>query len=146
MSYQKAEEALQEADIRITRIRREILAVLYELGHPVSHGDISSQEQLRNFDRVTLYRSLNLLLEKGLVHGVLGTDGSWRYCAHPKDVEGCPGGHPHFLCMECGRMFCLPDQAIPFVEVPPDFEVAGKQFVIYGRCSECRNKVKDTEK
>lgn len=140
MVQKEVEKALNEAGIRSTRIREEILSVLFERGFPVSHSDISGHERLRDFDRVTLYRNLNLLLERNVVHAVLGMDGSWRYCAHPETVSGCPGGHAHFLCMSCGRMYCLYDQPIPYVEVPEGFDVKAKQLVVYGKCRECREK------
>ena len=66
-----------------------------------------------------------------------GIDGVWRFCAHGEGADGCPGDHPHFLCLECGRMFCLADQKMPRVKVPAGVEVEGKQFVVYGRCAEC---------
>lgn len=143
MSTGKAEQALKNAGVRSTRIRIQILAILYEKGYPLSHAEISTQDGLEEIDRVTIYRNLNLMLEKGLVHAVLGMDGAWRYCAQPEEAGRCPGGHAHFLCMECGRMFCLTDQPMPFVEVPSDFQVAAKQLVIYGKCDACLNKGKE---
>lgn len=143
MFSHKAERALRKAGVRATMIRIQIMAVLYEMGYPLSHAEISSQDSLADIDRVTIYRNLNLMLEKNLIHAVLGMDGAWRYCAQPEESRTCPGGHAHFLCMECGRMFCLTDQPMPFVEVPPDFQVSAKQLVIYGKCDACLNKGKE---
>lgn len=132
-----AAQLLRGAGKRATPIRREILDALLRLGRPASQPELSKLARLRRLDRVTVYRTLHLLRELGLVHAVQGTDGTWRFCSHDLDGRGCPGNHPHFLCVVCGRMRCLLGQEIPHVEVPRSFEVQGKQLVVYGRCPEC---------
>jgi Fur family ferric uptake transcriptional regulator len=133
-----SEKSLKEVGLRVTAARVKVLDHLYSSGCPLSQHMLADCPDLREFDRVTVYRTLNRLKETGLVHAVQGTDGAWRYCAHPPDRAGCPGNHPHFLCLECGRMFCLTGQKLPWVEVPAGVEVQGKQLVVYGRCAECR--------
>jgi Fur family ferric uptake transcriptional regulator/Fur family zinc uptake transcriptional regulator len=130
-------EALETSGLRPTEIRKEVLTILYDKEEPLTHGEIRHLAR-QELDRVTLYRTLDSMTEKGLVHRVQGVDGTWRYCAHPLRKPGCPGDHPHFLCLECGRMICLEDQALPFVKVPEGFQVDGKQLVVYGLCPDCR--------
>lgn len=130
------EKTLKNAGLRTTRQRRAVLEFLFACGTPLSHMEILSKIE-ESLDRVTLYRTLETLRKAGIVHQVQGVDGVWRFCAHGEDSDGCPGNHPHFLCLECGRMFCLTDQKMPRVRVPADVEVEGKQFVVYGRCAEC---------
>jgi Fur family ferric uptake transcriptional regulator/Fur family zinc uptake transcriptional regulator len=91
-------------------------------------------------DRVTLYRVLEALRGAGIVHQVQGLDGVWRFCAHDPDRPGCPGDHPHFLCLACGRMICLVGQSLQRVDVPGGCSVEGKQCVVYGRCADCSGK------
>lgn len=131
-------EALETADLRPTEIRLEVLNILYGKGEPLTHGEIRHLAR-HELDRVTLYRTLDSLTEKGLVHRVQGMDGAWRYCAHPLRRPGCPGDHPHFLCLKCGRMICLEEQSLPYVNVPEGFQVDGKQFVLYGICPDCQS-------
>jgi Fur family ferric uptake transcriptional regulator/Fur family zinc uptake transcriptional regulator len=88
-------------------------------------------------DRVTLYRTLASLVKKCVAHQVQGPDGAWRFCSHRPTDNGCPGNHPHFLCESCGTMICLTDQSLTRVEVPDGYAIAGKQFVVYGKCSGC---------
>lgn len=128
---------LGAAGLRATHQRKVVLSLLVEKGSPLSHSEISSilTEPL---DKVTLYRTLQTLTSAGIVHQVQGLDGVWRFCAHDPDTEGCPGDHPHFLCLHCGKMFCFTDQRLPRIEVPEGMLVEGKQLVVYGCCSECR--------
>lgn len=130
-----AAELLNSAGLRATASRLEIFAHLLRQRRPLSHQEIMAK--LPGYDRVTLYRTLNALTSAGLVHAVRGLEGVWRFCAHSPRHEGCPGNHPHFLCVDCGLMICLAGQRLPHVEVPPDVEVRGKQLLVYGRCERC---------
>jgi hypothetical protein len=71
------------------------------------------------------------------VHSVQGIDRTLRYFINPAEKHGCPGGHPHFLCLRCRGMSCLSDQGIAVVRVPPGAEVRGKQLLVYGVCPSC---------
>ena len=123
--------------VRLTPFREQVLSFLLERGHPMTHAEIL--EALPNTaDRVTLYRTLETLCDAEILHQVQGADGVWRLCAHELDGEGCPGGHPHFLCLSCGSMVCLMGQSIQRVDVPEDALVQGKQLVVYGLCARCK--------
>ncbi len=123
--------------IRPTPFRRAVLSLLYEAGIPLPWKEISAKLSAKQGHKVTLYRTLALLEEKGLLHKVLGADGAWHYCAHPVDRSGCPGNHAHFLCLQCGRMTCLTEQPIPTIILPDGYRVDGKQLLAYGRCASC---------
>ena len=130
------EELLSKAKLRATHQRKVVLSLLIEKASPLSHSEISSM-LTEPLDKVTLYRTLQTLKTYGIVHQVQGLDGVWRFCAHDPESKGCPGDHPHFLCLHCGKMICLTGQRLPGVEVPEGMTVEGKQFVVYGCCSEC---------
>ncbi len=127
---------LASHDIRLTSLRLELLRILYSTDKPLSHGEL--MELLGNeWDRITLYRNLALLEERRVIHKIQGTDGSWRFRAHPLNTPGCPGDHPHFCCLECGSMECLLGQSMPRVDVPEGCSVEGKQLLVYGICKAC---------
>ncbi|MCE5202046.1 MAG: transcriptional repressor [Synergistaceae bacterium] len=140
----QVEKILSSAGLRMTRQRKVVLELLLENGSPLSHSEISSMLD-EPLDKVTLYRTLQTLRSAAIVHQVQGLDGVWRFCAHDPDTKGCPGDHPHFLCLYCGKMFCLTDQHLPRIEVPEGMKVEGKQLVVYGCCPECAPKKKDGE-
>lgn len=134
---------LRKAGLRRTRTRESVLHLLSEAGRPLTHQEISSHFGAEGLDRVTLYRTLATLQKAGLVHSVQGMDGVWRYCFHGNDHPGCPGNHPHFLCLRCGGMCCLLGQTLPLVSVQPGVRVTGKQLVVYGRCTACEKEDDD---
>ena len=139
----KVNQILNEAGLRKTKARRAVLQVLTETDRPLSHREIAGDPGVRTLDRVTLYRTLATLQEAGLLHRVQGVDGVWRFRGHAPGSGKCGGNHLHFLCLDCNRMTCLPEQPLPWVEEPEGAEVFGKQLVVYGRCPQC--KAKDRE-
>jgi Fur family ferric uptake transcriptional regulator len=132
-----AHDLLRSARLRTTPVRTAVLSQLLRYGRPVSHADLWGRKKIRDFNRVTVYRTLLTLQKRAIVHAVQGTDGAWRYCAHALSREQCPGNHPHFVCTRCRRMSCLLGQTMPYVKVPEGTVVEAKQFVVYGICAEC---------
>ena len=113
------------------------MGFLSRTGRPLAHSEIAKAKGPAELDRVTLYRTLAVLEDAGLVHRVQDSDGSWRFCAHVPVKKGCPGNHAHFQCTRCGEMQYLASQALPWIPVPDGALVIGKQFLIYGLCSTC---------
>jgi Fur family ferric uptake transcriptional regulator len=133
-----AEELLRGAGLRATGPRCAVLALLREADRALTPADITAHPSLAGVDRVSVYRSLSALTAAGLAHCVNGVDGVGRYRAHERGGDGCPGDLPHFLCTTCGAMLCLPEQRMPWVEVPRGASVEGKQLLVYGRCAACQ--------
>ena len=129
------EELLSKAKLRATHQRKVVLSLLIEKASPLSHSEISSM-LTEPLDKVTLYRTLQTLKTYGIVHQVQGLDGVWRFCAHDPESKGCPGDHPHSLPS-------LRKNDLPYGPETSQGRSArghdsqGKQFVVYGCCSEC---------
>lgn len=126
---------LEDAGLRATEVRRRVLSVLLGAGSSLSHRELAAL--LPKLDRISIYRNLKLLKKANLVHGVQGIDGVLRYLVNPAGADGCPGGHAHFLCVDCGRMTCLLDQALPRIDAPRGATIRGKQLLVYGICPSC---------
>ncbi|MDR1508414.1 MAG: transcriptional repressor [Synergistaceae bacterium] len=132
---------LRTAGLKTTPPRLDVLKRLIEAVRPMSHSEL--QDAMPEMDRVTLYRTLSSFVEADIAHQVQGLDGTWRFCSHVRGAVGCPGNHPHFLCVACGMMICLTDQQLPRVHTPEGYTVQGKQLVAYGKCPECAGKESD---
>jgi Fur family ferric uptake transcriptional regulator len=105
----------------------------------LAHGDIEKKTG-EKFDRVTVYRTLQTFLEKGIIHTIPTVDNSVLY-ALCKD--NCSEGHHHdnhvhFICSECGKTICLPEITIPQVKLPGGFLPHEYQMVVTGLCAACR--------
>ena len=133
----EAENRVRAAGQRPTRARLQILQALLDLAQPVSHTEIQEHIQSRwaeNIDRVTLYRGLEWLVQHQLSHRITADDRVWRFSAinpeHPS--------HPHFHCVRCGQVLCLPESQLPAPQLPAEYRVKEVEVVVNGICPHCQ--------
>ena len=69
---------LKDHDIRPTKIRIEVLNIFLESDHALSHSDLETQIG-KKYDRVTLYRTLDILDKKGIIHKITDDLGITKY-------------------------------------------------------------------
>lgn len=131
---------LKRNQLSVTGSRKKILELfLSHTGGALAHGDIEKRTG-EKFDRVTVYRTLQTFLEKGIIHSIPTVDNSIRYAMCK---ENCAGGHHHdnhvhFICSACGNTTCLDDVLIPEVKLPKGFQPEVFQMVVTGVCKECQ--------
>jgi Fur family transcriptional regulator, ferric uptake regulator len=131
-------DILKHNQLSVTTGRRKILELFLSHDGALSHSDIEKKAG-EKFDRVTVYRTLQAFLEKGLIHTIPTTDNSIRY-ALCKD--NCSAGHHqddhiHFVCQSCGNTMCLEGVAIPAIRLPRGFTAEQVEMVVSGVCKEC---------
>ncbi|MGQ1890178.1 Fur family transcriptional regulator [Thermophagus sp. OGC60D27] len=89
-------------------------------------------------DRVTLYRTLKLFTEKGILHKIVIDDNIQKYklagSFKRKD-------HAHFYCLNCHKLFCMPQLEIDPTQLPPGFEYYSARLVVEGVCNKCEKKL-----
>jgi Fur family ferric uptake transcriptional regulator len=120
---------------RPTRARTTVLAVLLAQTEAVSHAELEHLLGDGTMDRVTLYRALAWLEEKGFVHRVVGLDRAARFSANAAEDEH---HHPHFKCNDCGRVQCLAESAVAVtLKLPRGYRQARAELTITGLCPDC---------
>jgi Fur family ferric uptake transcriptional regulator len=110
-----------------------VLAALAGLRQWASHAEIA-QALPEPLDRVTLYRTLDTLVEARLVARNVGDDRIGRFALAG---EGAHDEHAHFHCADCGRVFCLPTPVPRRMSVPGGFAVQAVDLNVRGRCDAC---------
>ncbi len=99
------EELLAQAGLAFSDHRCLVLETIHAAKKAISSKEILLRARKRNtVDKVTVYRILDLLVDKKLVRRISALDGVLRYevvCAahHPE--------HGHFECRDCGEIECL---------------------------------------
>ena len=103
------EGLLEHSGLGHTVNRLRVLEIIGNRSHPLSAQEIVEElNETQEVNRVTVYRILELLVEKRLVERISAGDRSFRYGLAP-NANHQP--HSHFYCLECGEMECLgPDQ------------------------------------
>ena len=103
-------ELLEESGLAYTTNRHRILEVIGNNSFPLSAQQIYDTLSLTDtINRVTVYRILDLLVEKRLVDRISGGGRSFVYGLAPN--ENHPA-HPHFYCKSCGSLECLNPQSL----------------------------------
>lgn len=142
-----ADDLIKNATIRVTTVRKLVLELLLKSKRPLSHGEISSHKKMTGLDKVTIYRTLEVLKKAKLIHRTLSSDGVWRFCS-VHEIEsssnGCSGNHIHFFCGKCKEMSCMPEVKLPWITPPKGAEIHSKQLLVHGHCAKCtlRKKLK----
>lgn len=127
---------LQQAGLRVTRARLAVLRELDRSRQPVSHADINDRLGGGELDRVTIYRNLMALAQAGLVLRTDLGDHVWRFeLARAGAPSTTHGTHPHFVCIDCGDVECLPKGAVAVKPVVASGSVLEVQ--VRGRCAAC---------
>ncbi len=131
-------ETLKKSQLSITDSRKKILEMFVRSNGALAHADIESQSGVE-FDRVTIYRTLQTFVEKGIIHTIPTADNAVRY-ALCKDA--CSAGHHHddhvhFLCDGCGTTYCLDQVTAPQVMLPKGFTSTRTDVVVSGICNKC---------
>ncbi|UCE52679.1 MAG: transcriptional repressor [Desulfobacterales bacterium] len=101
---------LEESGLESTPKRLQVLEVIGDNNSPLSARQIfETLSRTYNINRVTVYRILDLLVEKGLIDRISGGSRSFVYGLAPN--ENHPA-HPHFYCKSCGNLECLNPQSL----------------------------------
>ena len=135
----QAEELLKRNHLSITESRKKILNLFFGYSGALSHGDIEKKAG-EKFDRVTVYRTLQTFVEKGIIHTIPTADSMIRY-ALCKD--NCTEGHHHdhhvhFVCKQCGKTICLDNVNVPDVNLPNGYSSSSIEVVVNGTCLDCK--------
>lgn len=121
-------------------MRMRVLEYLQEQDAAVSLADV--EKGLQHTDRITVYRTLKTFEEHHLVHSIEDGTGATKYALCNDD---CPPGnhhndlHVHFYCRRCGATSCLPDHAIPALQLPAGYTGEEISLMVKGICSKCNS-------
>ncbi len=135
-SRDKARKMLKDAELYCTEPRLVILQVLMQAASPLRQDQIGGKLTLRALNKVTVYRTLESLIEVGLVHRAFTYHRAWYFELADRCTEHqC---HPHFTCTNCGVTQCLTDILLPMAKIAQKGFIINRQQVrLEGLCPAC---------
>lgn len=143
---QRLSTFLERRKMRKTPERFAILDKIYSSS---AHVDVVTLRQAMLADgfqvsRATVYNTLDLLIEAGLVRRIILGDGVTRY---ERIVQA--NNHHHLICTQCGKVKEM--KAVEMVgellsRKPRSFEPMYYTLYIYGLCSRCAKAEKAAAK
>ena len=89
-------------------------------------------------NKTTIYRVLENLVDDGVLHSFRGNDGvKWYAMCRNCTKSTHEDLHPHFECIECGKINCLNTEVIiPKIQ---NHKILSSQILIRGLCEKCVN-------
>jgi Fur family transcriptional regulator, ferric uptake regulator len=131
-------DILKKNKLSVTASREKILNLFIGQPGALAHGDIEKRAG-EKFDRVTIYRTLQVFVEKGIIHTIPTADNSVRYALCKDD---CAEGHHHdhhihFVCTHCHNTYCLDDVVTPAIKLPKGYSATHIEVVVEGICKNC---------
>jgi Fur family ferric uptake transcriptional regulator len=86
----RVDDILKNNHLSITESRKKILSLFLLNRDALAHSDIEKKAG-EKFDRVTVYRTLQTFVEKGIIHTIPTADNSVLYAL----CRDCKEGHHH---------------------------------------------------
>lgn len=125
---------LEARSHRVTPSRRAVIAAVLAQDGQFTADDLVAR--CHGAGRATVFRTLRLLSELGVICRVLMEDGSMRYLVSER------GHHHHFVCTGCGKVqdldACAITDFVSELSSTTGYEVDGHWLELYGRCPACR--------
>lgn len=138
MNTVSIDNILKRNELSVTDGRKRILELFQENQGALAHNDIEKKTG-EKLDRVTIYRTLQTFVEKGIIHTIPTPDNSVLYALCKED---CTKGrhhdnHVHFVCYNCNVTYCLDSVVTPEVALPAGFRPSVINVVVTGLCKNC---------
>ena len=129
---------LRQQGYRLTPQREMIVEVVAHAERHVTAEEIHAQVQTRTraVNVATVYRTLDLLMELGMVSRTDLGEGRVAY------ASTCHGPHCHLVCRACGGVIEAAHELVEPLQAQfmdeYGFEAELGHFSVFGLCSECR--------
>lgn len=137
MSQENLKAILKNHHLRITDCRLDV--VQFFLDQKNAHSQSDLENEFEQYDRVTLYRTLNSFLDSGILHKIPNATGVATYglCHETCSPTHHDHNHIHFKCNNCGQIECLDDKTVPIVTVPNGYQIEAVNMIVDGVCAKC---------
>jgi Fur family ferric uptake transcriptional regulator len=133
-------DRFRQRGLRWTPQRRAVVEVLSGTDGHITGAELVERCRARDAQTIpsTVYRTLDVLEELGLVRHGHGADGREEYHVGPATEHG------HLYCAECGSSSEISDQAaariVSTLHETDGFEVDVSHVTVVGRCRDCARR------
>lgn len=136
-------DKLRQSARKITGPRQAILELLRKNSHPMTNKEIQTGLPKGMCDLATIYRSMHMLEEMGLVKRFDFGDGTARFeLVH----EGEDGHHHHLICTVCADVVeideCFQKELEEAIAQRHGYQAVTHKLEFFGVCPECQEDAK----
>ncbi len=127
---------LRERGLKATPFRIHLLDMMTSRSSSVTYSEIIDKN--KDVDRVTVYRTLETLQDKGLIHKCYSdsSDTYYAVCQESCTTEGHHHDHIHVLCQNCDKITCE-ELAEPIQISLEGMEIKKKSILVEVICPDC---------
>jgi Fur family ferric uptake transcriptional regulator len=135
-------DLLSDKGLRLTAPRRAVVGVLVEHAAPLAVAEIHSRLKKQRTNLVSVYRTMRLLSELGVVRLADESKGIQRF----ELSEAFTGHHHHLVCQQCGRVQDLEgcwlgremlETLNHRVQRAQRFRIVAHDLKLFGLCEHC---------
>lgn len=132
---------LQEHGYRLTTPRRVIVETIFKIGQAFSAEDLTRRIEAvePNIGRATVFRTLDVLAQLGVLDRLHGPDGCHSYVLGMGDDTH----YHHLVCSSCGTVVpfegCTVDSMLADLQRSTRFEISAHMLEVFGTCEACQN-------
>jgi Fur family ferric uptake transcriptional regulator len=133
-------DTLRSHGFRITPQREMIIEAIAHQGNHINAEDVFTlvQQRTQSMNIATVYRTLDLLVEQGLVSRIDLGEGRVMYATTQH------GPHIHLVCRRCGRIIDADQELLSALkdrlETEYQFTADLQHISLLGLCSSCQKK------
>ena len=132
-------QRLRRHSLKLTGPRQAILRILRQRAHPLSIRQIYEALPQGDCDLATVYRSMHLLEEMGMVKRFDLGDNVARF---ELLREGDDGHHHHLICTKCAEILeideCFSRELEEKIASQSGFKAVTHKLEFFGVCPECQ--------
>ncbi|MCP5101572.1 MAG: transcriptional repressor [Chloroflexi bacterium] len=136
--HQDLDKVLRQKGFRVTPSRQVIWDTLSQYGGHISADNLADlvHQTAPKIGRMTVYRTLELLSQLGLVRPIYQGSGAAHY------ILMNDGHHHHLICSDCQQVIefdeCVVGEIANTISSRFGFEISGHLLEFYGHCADCQ--------
>lgn len=137
IDIQYFKDLLRNRELKATSPRLNLLTEMQNYKSAMPYSAI--QKAMKSIDRVTLYRTLESLKKKGIIHTAFQGNNEIYYaiCDTKCDKTNHNHDHVHFKCVTCDSVTC--EEPISNVKLSiPDIDIHNISINVKGVCKMCK--------
>jgi Fur family transcriptional regulator, ferric uptake regulator len=142
---EKLKSNLKEKGYKLTPQRRAIVDnIIKNEGSHLTTEELYDlvKKECPEIGLATVYRTVQLLDDMGVVSKLDLNDGCYRYeLVHEEENHH----HHHLICSDCGKVIEVQGDLLEVleheIESKYDFKIKNHSVKFYGICNECKNKI-----
>lgn len=120
-----------------TPFRKEVMEIFMKHDSAIPLSTIIGE--LTAYNRITLYRTIKVFIEKGIIHeiAISGEDSNYALCKDECSVKEHQHQHVHFKCKKCGLIFCVEVEKFPKIDLQ-GYQIDQLEIQATGICKSCK--------